>query len=77
MLIWFGLGGLVCIYDDNAITIDGSTSLSYSDDAVKRFEAYGWHVLEVADGDNDLAGIEAARQTENLLSNSLQYSADR
>src|SRR2546422_3782382 len=39
------LGGLIGIYDDNRITIDGTTDLTFSDDTAKRFEAYGWHVV--------------------------------
>jgi transketolase len=54
-----GLGKLTFIYDDNLISLDGPTSLSYTEDALKRFEAYHWHVQRVADG-NDLAAIEAA-----------------
>jgi transketolase len=58
------LGKLVWIWDDNRITIEGSTDLSMSTDQAKRFEAYGWHVLTVEDG-NDLTAIgkalEAAR----------------
>jgi len=54
-----GLGKLIAFYDDNLISLDGPTSLSYHDDAMKRFEAYGWHVQRVADG-NDLVGLEAA-----------------
>jgi transketolase len=54
-----GLGKLVFLYDDNLISLDGPTSLSYTDDALKRFEAYHWHVQRVADG-NDIAAIEAA-----------------
>ncbi len=53
------LGKLIVFYDDNSITIDGSTSLSTSDDVEKRFEAYNWQVLHVSDG-NDLAQLEAA-----------------
>src|SRR5687767_11323435 len=53
------LGKLIGFYDDNRITIDGSTDLTYSDDARKRFESYGWHVLSVADG-NDIEAIDAA-----------------
>ena len=53
------LGKLIFLYDDNLISLDGPTSLSYTDDALKRFEAYHWHVQRVADG-NDLAAIEAA-----------------
>ncbi len=53
------LGKLVCLYDDNHITIDGRTDLAFSEDVGRRFEAYGWHVQRVADG-NDLAAVEAA-----------------
>jgi transketolase len=55
-----GLGRLVYLYDDNSISLDGPTALSFnSEDVGKRFEAYGWHVLEVHDG-NDVVAIEAA-----------------
>jgi len=54
-----GLGKLIFIYDDNLISLDGPTSLSYTEDALERFEAYHWHVQRVADG-NDLAAIHAA-----------------
>jgi transketolase len=53
------LGKLTLIYDDNHITIDGDTALSFSEDVQVRFEAYGWHVVRVGDG-NDLAAIAAA-----------------
>jgi transketolase len=58
----FGLGKLIGFYDDNKITIDGSTDLSYSDDARKRFEGYGWQVLDLPDV-NDLAAIDKVIQT--------------
>jgi transketolase len=54
------LGKLIVLYDDNLITIDGDTSLSFTEDVGKRFEAYGWQVLSVADGNADLAAIDAA-----------------
>jgi transketolase len=54
-----GLGKLTFIYDDNLISLDGPTSLSYTEDALERFEAYHWHVQRVTDG-NDLAAIQAA-----------------
>ena len=54
------LGRLVYIYDDNHITIDGDTALSYSDDAGKRFESYGWHVDRIGEVANDLDALEAA-----------------
>ncbi len=53
------LGRLIGFYDDNNITIDGSTDLAYSDDVGKRFAGYGWHVLRVDDV-NDLSALEAA-----------------
>lgn len=54
------LGNLIAIYDDNHISIDGDTNCSFTEDVVKRFEAYGWHTEIVHDGDNDLEAIEAA-----------------
>ncbi len=53
-----GIGRLVYIYDDNHITIDGPTELSYSDDVPKRFAGYGWHVVELGEVANDLDAIE-------------------
>ena len=57
-----GLGKLIFLYDDNQISLDGPTSLSYTEDALERFEAYHWHVQRVADG-NDLAALEGAIQS--------------
>ena len=54
-----GLGKLIVLYDDNLISLDGPTDLSFTENVYKRFEAYNWHVQRVADG-NDLAGIQAA-----------------
>src|SRR5687767_14353906 len=53
------LGKLIYLYDDNKVTIEGFTSLAFSEDVPKRFEAYGWHTLTVEDG-NDLDAIESA-----------------
>jgi transketolase len=50
---------LIYLYDDNQVTIEGSTSLAFSEDVPKRFEALGWHTSTVSDG-NDLDEIEAA-----------------
>jgi transketolase len=57
------LGKLTLIYDDNRITIDGSTSLAFSEDVGLRFEAYGWHVARVGGEGNDLDAIAAALDT--------------
>lgn len=54
-----GLDNLIYLYDDNKITIDGSTDLAFTEDVTKRFEACGWEVSVVEDG-NDLRAIEAA-----------------
>jgi transketolase len=54
-----GLGKLIVLYDDNLISLDGPTELSYTEDVTKRFEAYHWHVQMVHDG-NDLVAIENA-----------------
>src|SRR5215203_2317763 len=53
------LGKLIYLYDDNRVTIEGFTSLAYSDDVPTRFDAYGWHTSTVEDG-NDLEAIEKA-----------------
>lgn len=53
------LGKLVYLYDDNHISIDGSTDLAFTENRTVRFEAYGWHVQQVQDG-NDLNAIENA-----------------
>ena len=53
-----GLGKLIFLYDDNSITIEGSTALAFTEDTGKRFEAYGWQVLRI-DGE-DVAAVEAA-----------------
>jgi transketolase len=55
------LGRLIYLYDDNHISIDGSTDLAFTEDRCKRFEAYAWHVQTVADG-NDVEAIDAAIQ---------------
>lgn len=64
----WGLGRLVCIYDDNQISIEGRTDITFTEDVGKRFEACGWHVQKVEDG-NDVGAIvkalEAARAETN------------
>jgi len=54
-----GLGRLVCIYDDNKISIEGSTDITFTEDVARRFDAYNWHVQKVEDG-NDLNAIYTA-----------------
>ncbi len=58
----FRLGKLIYLYDDNHISIEGGTDLAFVEDVRRRFEAYGWHVLRVDDG-NDLAAIDKAIRT--------------
>ncbi|HEX4490431.1 MAG TPA: transketolase [Acidimicrobiia bacterium] len=53
-----GLGRIVYVYDDNHITIDGPTELAYTDDVPKRFEAYGWHVVQLGEAANDCDALE-------------------
>src|SRR4051812_25515026 len=53
-----GLGRLVYVYDDNHISIDGPTELAYSDNVPERFEAYGWHVMQLGEVANDLDALE-------------------
>jgi len=54
------LGNLVVVYDDNRITIDGGTDLTLSDDAQRRFEAYGWHVNNLGEAAEDVVALESA-----------------
>ncbi|MBL6739581.1 MAG: transketolase [Synechococcus sp. BS301-5m-G54] len=54
------LGKLIALYDDNHITIDGRTDVSFTEDVLKRYEAYGWHVQHVADGNTDVDAIAKA-----------------
>ena len=53
------LGKLTCLYDDNYVTLAAGTDITFSEDRARRFDAYGWHTVSVADG-NDLAAIDAA-----------------
>ena len=55
-----GLGKLICVFDDNHITIEGSTALSCSDDAARRFQSYGWQVIVVGDRADDLDALSTA-----------------
>ncbi len=59
----WGLGKLIALYDDNHISIDGSTDIAFTEDVSKRFEAYGWHVLHVKNGNTDLDEIAKAIAT--------------
>ena len=55
-----GLGKLIALYDDNHISIDGSTEISFTEDVGARFEAYGWQVINVTNGNTDLGALEKA-----------------
>jgi transketolase len=57
-----GLGKLIYLYDNNHITIEGDTKLTYSDDVAKRFEAYHWHVQDLGEEANDVNAISDAFQ---------------
>jgi len=61
-----GLGRLICVFDDNKITIDGPTSLSTSDDVPARFRAYRWDVVELGESADDLDALEAALENAKL-----------
>lgn len=56
----FGLGKLICLFDDNNITIEGKADLSVSDDQAARFRAHNWHVIDLGAKGNDVEAIEAA-----------------
>jgi len=79
------LGNLTWLYDDNQITIDGRTTLSFSEDVGKRFEGYGWHVLKVADA-NDTKALakayaDAKKQTDKptivIIKSKIGYGAPK
>ncbi len=55
-----GLGKLICVFDDNHITIDGPASMSTDDDVAMRFRSYGWDVVDLGEMADDLDGLEAA-----------------
>jgi transketolase len=55
------LGNMIYLYDDNHISIEGNTDLTFNEDVARRFEAYGWHVQVIEDG-NDIAAISKAVQ---------------
>ncbi|RMF63443.1 MAG: transketolase [Calditrichaeota bacterium] len=64
-----GLGKLICLYDDNHISIEGKTEIAYTDDVKRRFEAYHWHVQDLGEKANDVDAIvrafEAAQQEKD------------
>lgn len=62
------LGKLIYLYDDNRITIEGATSLAFTEDVGQRFEAYGWHVQAVEDGNNLDAIEDAIREAQREAS---------
>ena len=55
-----GLGKVIYIYDDNRITIEGSTDLAFSEDVERRFDSYGWHVQNLGDQGNNIDAIAGA-----------------
>ena len=71
-----GLGKLIVAYDDNGISIDGPTSLSFSEDVMQRYAAYGWHVQRVEDG-NDLAELDQAYERARAATSSPSLIAVR
>lgn len=54
------LGRLIVLYDDNQVSIDGNTEMSFTEDVLKRFDAYGWHTQRVSDGNHNLQAIQEA-----------------
>jgi transketolase len=62
------LGKLTCLYDDNYVTLAAAADITFSENRAHRFEAYGWHTITVADG-NDLAAIDAALAAARAESN--------
>lgn len=64
-----GLDNMIVVYDDNHITIDGHTELSFTEDRVKRYEAYGWFVQKVEGDGNDMVAFEKAIEKAKIEKN--------
>jgi len=62
------LGKLIVLYDDNHITIDGRTDVSFTEDVLKRYEAYGWHIQHVEEGNTDINAISKAIELAKKVS---------
>jgi pyruvate dehydrogenase complex dehydrogenase (E1) component len=62
----WGLGKLIALYDDNNISIDGHTEISFTEDVAKRFEALGWHVQHVKDGNTDFDALRKVRYRDSM-----------
>ncbi|AAQ00814.1 MULTISPECIES: transketolase [Prochlorococcus] len=62
------LGKLIALYDDNHITIDGRTDVSFTEDVLKRYESYGWHVQHVQEGNTDVDAIAKAIESAKAIS---------
>lgn len=56
----WGLGKLIALYDDNKISIDGHTEISFTEDVAARYVALGWHVIHVKDGNTDYESLRSA-----------------
>jgi transketolase len=56
----WGLGKLICLYDDNKISIDGHTDIAFTEDVQARFDALGWHTIHVPEGNTDLDALRKA-----------------
>ena len=69
------LGRMVYVYDDNHISIDGPTEIALTDDPVKRFEAYGWHVQDLGEASEDLDAMEQALRAAAARSRSVRASS--
>jgi Transketolase, thiamine diphosphate binding domain len=63
----WGLGKLIALYDDNRISIDGHTEISFTEDVAARFESLGWHVQHVKDGNTDLDAIRKALENAKAV----------
>ena len=61
------LGKIIYLYDDNHISIDGSTDLAFTEDRAARFDAYGWHVQKVPDGNDTAAVYRAIHQSPRKI----------
>nr|5I51_A Chain A, Transketolase [Scheffersomyces stipitis CBS 6054] len=63
------LGNLIAFWDDNKISIDGSTEVAFTEDVIARYKSYGWHIVEVSDADTDITAIAAAIDEAKKVTN--------
>lgn len=63
------LNNLIAFWDDNHISIDGNTNVAFTENVIERYQAYGWHIIEIPNGDTDLEAVSAAIKEAKSITN--------